>query len=122
MKPFFSVLTLFALTLTASVSFADSCPDRDSQQAVGYNLAMANAKDALPGVQNLQTTITNEKFHQLGKWRKAYDRDQADYLSFDIIIGTPEAGWPGAYSPAVAYTVTVDTDCKSTTQLDYTNE
>lgn len=44
-----------------------------------------------------------------------------DQLSFDNVVGTPSSK-KGSFSPAVAYTVSVDTNCKASVQLDYSIE
>jgi len=123
MRPILPVLAAVLMSITASSTFASSCPDEASQKKVGEDLVMENAKAALPGIEDLETMVSNTKTHQLsGAWDKYWYNGQPDYLTFDVLIGKPSSGSIGPLSPAVAYEVKVDTNCKVETMQLYTVE
>ena len=122
MKTLFVSLMMSTLLLSA-ISRADTCPDVSSQEKVGLALVLQVAKAALPGVDDVEFTVSDEKESHLGKWDKYWYDGQLDSLSFGIVVGKKSA--PGShppYKPAVAYEVKVDTNCKATTELMYSIE
>jgi hypothetical protein len=125
MRPILSISALVPLVLmmTTSSSFANLCPDEASQKRVGEDLAMQTAKAALPEIEDLETMVSNTKEHQFSStWDKYWYAGQPDYLTFDVLIGKPSSGAIGPLSPAVAYEVKVDTNCKAETMQLYTVE
>lgn len=103
---------------------ANSCLDLKSQENVGINLALQEATGALPNVatRDLGFTVSQIKDHPQSKWDNYWYQNQPSYLTFDIVIGKPSVNTKFPYSPAVAYEVTVDTNCKVTAQLMYSIE
>jgi hypothetical protein len=122
-KPLFSVLLLSAVFFAGTFEAqANSCPDLNSQESFGLNLALVEAKAAMPDQANdLQYSISDVKEHPQSAWDKYWYDNQPDYVTFGITIGIPSQGrFP--YDPSVSYEVTVDTNCKASAQTMFSIE
>jgi len=118
-----SILILLGLVGCPFNAYAGSCLNLESQESAGVNLVLQEAKAEFPNRANeLQFTVSQLKEHFQTKWDHYWYLDQPDYLTFNIVVGRPSPNSRFPYSPAVAYHVTVDTNCKASAQLLYTIE